>query len=297
MKNSRKEQVARRDFLKCSTMSLLGLSCVNGFFKATSGASHPMVKGGIPGAIHNMLVVGTETIYLYHLPMFSFKGFDSPHRYQVILEASLTKEGGVRIRGIEYRSDRQGTLNVRMYTFSPQKFVLPELNLSTGPRRAFKGTLFRGHLERGGTVLSKNVTVNVKRVVYFQEFDPKAARPLQLEYLLFGRSQELFLAHRLAKPPDFDQIVSVKILDASLNDERLSRSSRIVVARKNLISQRLMPGEAVSGENRGDLLSESKSRSKMKILVDREIYFEEGELRTPPTFDPTPAELKAGFGN
>lgn len=45
--------------------------------------------------IHNMLVVGNETVFLSHLPMF--KGlneqatdYTSPHRYQVILEVNFT---------------------------------------------------------------------------------------------------------------------------------------------------------------------------------------------------------------
>src|SRR4030095_3013490 len=47
---------------------------------------------------HNMLVVGTEAVFLSHLPMFDGlnKGksdYTSPHRYQVILEARFSSGG------------------------------------------------------------------------------------------------------------------------------------------------------------------------------------------------------------
>jgi hypothetical protein len=34
---------------------------------------------------------------------------------------------------------------------------------------------------------------------------------------------------------------------------------------------------------------------KVKVTVNKEFYFEEGELRTPPKFGTTPEEKKTGF--
>jgi len=43
-----------------------------------------------PPATHNMLIVGEETVYLSHLPMFQEKGEPvMPHRYQAILEVTF----------------------------------------------------------------------------------------------------------------------------------------------------------------------------------------------------------------
>ena len=39
------------------------------------------------------------------------------------------------------------------------------------------------------------------------------------------------------------------------------------------------------------------SGTKVTIQALREFYFEEGELQMPPTFDPTPEEVKAGFSD
>ena len=41
----------------------------------------------------------------------------------------------------------------------------------------------------------RDVNVTVTRVVHFRKFDPAATKPAQLEYLLFGKGTELFLAH------------------------------------------------------------------------------------------------------
>ena len=43
-------------------------------------------------ATHNMLVIGEQTVYLSHLPMFQEKGEEPmPHRYQAILEATFAQ--------------------------------------------------------------------------------------------------------------------------------------------------------------------------------------------------------------
>jgi len=101
---------------------------------------------------HNMLVVGTEAVFLSHLPMFDGlnKGksdYTSPHRYQVILQASLNS-GGKDVTPL-YFADRQSHPAVKMYSVSPAKvFVLPQV-AAPAPLTSFQATVFQGHLERG----------------------------------------------------------------------------------------------------------------------------------------------------
>ena len=76
-----------------------------------------------PPATHNMLVVGDGPIFLSHLPMF---GHDSPHRYQLILQAGFSKDG--KSLDEVYAADRKSHPQTKMYTLSPkEKFALPEL--------------------------------------------------------------------------------------------------------------------------------------------------------------------------
>ena len=67
-----------------------------------------------------------------------------PHRYQVILEVMFAEQE-------EYVKDRLAQ-QIKIYTLSPEQFVLTELmstDPSRQPLRSFKAKrVFRGHLER-----------------------------------------------------------------------------------------------------------------------------------------------------
>ena len=243
-------------------------------------------------ATHNMLMVGEETVYLSHLPMFQEPGKSPmPHRYQAILEVTFPKQD-------VYAKDRREHRSTGIYTLNPAKFVLPELT-SPDPQRnplaSFTAnTIFRGHLEREDRVpILQDVKVTVNRVIQLREFDPGAKRPDRLEYLLFGKGQELFLAHWIAAPPDFDQILSVKVDGHPFTDDELARGVVVVIPGKNnTVAERLKARQRAVGE--ASLGSSSASR-KIDVQVDRELYFEEGELRVPATFETTAEEKRAGF--
>lgn len=240
-------------------------------------------------ATHNMLVVGEKAVFLYHLPMFQEKGQPPmPHRYQVILEVAFSKKGSNP--QADYSMDRQRHTATKIYTINPQPFVLPKL-VAPDSLRKFRGTIFRGHLEKGGKTILSNVDVNVNRVVYFQQFIPAAKRPAQLEYLLFGKRGELFLAHLVTAPPDFDQVISVTITGQTFTDEELAKGIKVIIPHTtNSPSARLKENQQVDGE-----FTSATVAQRIQVKVKREFYFEEGELRVPPNFDTTPEEKKAGF--
>jgi hypothetical protein len=222
--------------------------------------------------------------------------FTSPHRYQVILEVVFTQDGK-SVQDV-YAEDRRKNPHVKMYTLSPERFVLSRL-FTPDPQQpmlnTFRAMVFRGHLERGGQQIEglANVLVHVKKVIHARKFDPTADKPDKLTYLLFGRGQELFLAHRITKPPDFDHILSVEVNDHQLTDEDLNRGVELVfLDRENVASQRLKEKEVVSG--RGHMTG-AHQFVPLRIQAGVEFYFEEGELFILPTFEPTPEEKKAGF--
>jgi len=97
-------------------------------------------------------------------------------------------------------------------------FVLPEM--------IKKGQKFRAniHYERTEAhprhivteYISKNVTVEIVRIIHFRLFHPDDKRPDVLTYLLFGNGSEAFLAHYIGSypdydQPDFDQVLAVTI--------------------------------------------------------------------------------------
>lgn len=240
---------------------------------------------------HNMMVVGEQSLFLSHLPMFM-----PPHNFQVILEANFTS-GGKNLQDV-YARDRQSHRQTKMYTLQPEEsFKLPSLFTPDPPsRHSFKSTIFRGHLERGGEKIPglTNIDVNVKRVVYAQKFGRGFDKSDTLTYILFGRGEEFFLAHVIAMPPDFDQILSVKI-DNPPSDEELNRGVRVTILdRENSAPRRLKEKEQVVGQGH---VTGAHQFLQLQIQADVEFYFEEGELSsTDGMFDPTPEERKAGFG-
>jgi len=239
-----------------------------------------------------MLIVGSDTVYLSHLPMFQEKGEPPmPHRYQAILEVAIAKQNS-------YVKDRREHGSTRIYTLNPENFVLPALVSSDSqskPLRSFKAmAIFRGHLERDNRVrILQDVDVSVKNVIYFREFDPEDKKSPQLEYLLFGKGQELFMAHVITAAPDFDHIVSVKIIDHKFTNAELAKGVTVVFpGNTNAVASRLREKQRVVGEIKIDNAAAPK---KIQVEVSREFYFEEGELRIPADFNTTSAEKQAGF--
>ena len=292
MSNPYEASIGRREFLKGSaTFALAGF--INFGVKAEARVKPP-ARFLDKAAVHNMLMVGQETVFLSHLPMFNAPDFNSPHRYQVILEVSLTKDGTDQLP--IYVSDRKKNPATRIYTLNPDAFVLPDL-VSTDagkPVRSFKANIFRGHLEKpGNKLLLRGVDVSIKNIDHFRQFDPKATSPPKLEYVLFGKGNEIFLAHFITKPPDFDQVLSVSASDHSFTDQELGSGMHVVFERPNSISQRFSVNQEAVGQVRpgkgpGPTL-------KVRFKAGSEFYFEEGELRVPAVFEQTAAERKAGF--
>ena len=248
---------------------------------------------------HGMLIVGEETVYLSHLPMFMFDPKRHPHNFQVILEATFTKEGSDP--QADYVNDRK-THSENVYTLDPMPFPITDL-VSTDPGRppltSFRGRIVRGHFERGGTPIlppipmqtrvgdideADLVVVNVKRVVLFRQFEP-------LEYFLFGKGQELFLAHVITKPPDFDQVISVKVIGHAFTDAELGQTVRVSfpgrangiwvdAGEKRWADQRIREGERVTGQFQV-VREDGPQTLELQVEAGVEFYFETGDLSQP----------------
>ena len=222
---------------------------------------------------HGMVVVGTKTMFFSHLPMFM-----SPHDYQVILEGTLSQPGTDPQR--IYREDRARNPAASVYTFNPMAFVLPDLAPPAPKRQQFRGDLFRGHFESPPefpaepSVIAGGVTVQVTNVVYFQKLMPHPTRPDSLEYLLFGNGEEIFLAHLITGPPDFDQIVSARVTGHQFTAEQLRRGVRVQLAASARSSaERFQPGKAASVT-----AQVSDAKVTLNVKAEAELYFMEREL-------------------
>jgi hypothetical protein len=295
MSENSSDGYGRRGFLARGAAALVGTAFLREARGQTALAAPHQHRGDI--ATHNMLVVGQKAVFLSHLPMFKEEDAEgnlvaTPHRFQAVLEAAFTRGNSAQPQ-TDYAADRARHRDTKIYMLNPREtFKLADL-VASRPRRSFKGTIFRGHFERDGKVAVLNdVDVMVRNVVHFHEFDPQAARLGKLAYFVFGKGDELFMAHLITSPPDFDQMVAVELPGHKFTDAQLGKGVRVVFNdRENSVAARLKEGDEAAGEAGAG----RAPKQKIQVKAAREIFFEEGELRAPPNFDTTDEEGAAGF--
>ena len=122
------------------------------------------------------------------------------------------------------------------------------------------------------------------------EFDPsREASPPFWSISLFGRGPERFLAHARFSPPDFDHVIRLNTVSLDLTDQDLEQEVHVAIPdRRNAAGQRLREGQRVEGM----LRKGTGAPAKVQFEVGKRIYFEEGELQVPPTFDQTDEEKR-----
>lgn len=230
---------------------------------------HPMGHND-PPARHGMTVLGTDRIFLSHLPMFM-----PVHDFQVILQVEFVGVDGLPSEN--YFNDRRAHPDQQLYTLNPEPFVITELLGPNPTRSTFRAKVFRNHFERDETdpqVIDQDVVVKVKKVVHGRKFD-KNAEPLpHLQYILFGGQNELFLAHLITRPPDFDQLLHVRV-DRDLSNDDVAQAPLVsMVDRTNTSDKRVGPGvNAVAS------LHVDSETLAIRVEPVVEVYLEERELQ------------------
>lgn len=249
-------------------------------------------------AFHGMVLFGEQTAYLAHLPMFM-----SPHDYQAIFEVTFSKEGTNPLAA--YVEDRRTHPKARMYGFAPiinqtdddpltDAFILTDLVTPANPhdpqsppiRSSFKGDIYRGHFEtfheheKGGPKILDEVVAHVTNAVVFRKFDPHARELPQLEYFLFGTAQQLFLAHVITGPPDFDQVLGVQVDDHHFTDEELRQGFLVTFpGRDNSAEQKINEQEEVTGQVQVPAQRPEGPHSlAVQLQVGTQFYFETDDL-------------------
>jgi hypothetical protein len=224
--------------------------------------------------VHGMLVLGGQKtadafrspVYVSHLPMFM-----SPHDFQVI--ARVGGEAANRYGDFVAHFGSE-----TIYTFEPEPFSIDELEPSgeRGPERtSFGGTLYRGHFERGGSEIASDVSFDVEQVVHFNRFraDAEGGGQGQLRYLCFGESDAAFLVHLITAPPDFDQVLQVRLgSPEDLSQEDLRGGVAVSVPdRANDVEAKLNEGETAAVEPEA-------GSGPIELTVVSEYYLETGDL-------------------
>jgi len=197
--------------------------------------------------------------------------FMPPHNFQVIM----------RITGAA--ADRYGDFvahfgSADIYTFRPEPFSITELDPAGGgpALTSVPGSLFRGHFERGGSLIADNISFAVDQVICFRPLGPQATPAVrgQLKYLCFGQRDAAFLAHLIAAPPDFDQILSAEVSSSGgVSDDDLRAGVIIAVpGRADDVAARLTaPGAFTAAIQSG-------TPGSVELTIAQEYYLETGDL-------------------
>lgn len=245
------------------------------------GGGHPAGACDTTGR-HGMLLFGEDPVFLSHLPMYA-----RPHNVQVLLEVGLDDATRDTLRADRARHGDG------MYTFDPVPFPIDELEPHDGvpARTVLDGTLVRGHFERGGVSIATG-RVGIRRVVSFSRLDieaePEPGRPLG--YLAFGRGGRMYLVHQLRTRPNFDQVLTVRLVPGTvqtlvghpLDDDvaaiHIDLAQPVTFGRDDVVERRLIAGQ-VTTASFATTRSPSFSRGfAVGIEVERQHYLEVKEL-------------------
>jgi len=147
--------------------------------------------------IHGMAVVQMgNTFYASHMPLAN-----SMHAHQVIFSFDLNSDDMQQVNLL----NKETTL----VTMMPERFDL--MKLLSGELTQFSATFFKGHFERGGVPIIKNVMVTVKDMMLSTSLNTtKGTAKNGGFYLLPVSHSKGLLVHNIGQAPSFDQILSVE---------------------------------------------------------------------------------------
>ncbi|MCG7534920.1 hypothetical protein [Pseudoalteromonas sp. OOF1S-7] len=97
-----------------------------------------------------------------------------------------------------------------LVTFAPHPFELDKLR--TGKITELTGGLYRGHFERGGTLVEDGLKLKINERILDKPVELVANGHFYVKPIT---EQSCLLVHRIGRLPSFDQIVQVKCRDQS----------------------------------------------------------------------------------
>ena len=161
---------------------------------------------------HGFVMLGTNTLFLEHLPMFTMEN----HRFQVILKVNIPRYA-MDTYIIEKQKNKDkpfilGNLDTNLFT-------LPQVK--NGQLTGFIADIFCGVPSdpNSDTPLLHNVPVTIEKIIHYRHFAEHFDYPSSLTYLLFGEGSEIFISHYIAKKMDFQQIIEVPVAPNWLSAE------------------------------------------------------------------------------
>lgn len=165
---------------------------------------------------HNMFILGEETLFVAHMPMF----WKEDHRYQVILRVSLPDQVMQAIADAK-AADPDAVPN--LVNSKSNTLILPDIG--SGAISGFDVDVFAGYDGGSGNTsvpLAEGVPLRVEQVVEFRHFDFDFAYPARSTYLVFGRGNEAHMARYLSHEPDFQHLLTLPAPPGWIDEAQLA---------------------------------------------------------------------------
>lgn len=217
---------------------------------------------------HNMWMLGTEVLYLSHMPIFWLED----HHYQLTLQARLDP-----VSWQLYLNEVASFPGVPLNLANNDAWTLPQL--VSGEITEYKATLYRGYSNaNGGTQgpqITNTSTVYIERVVYWRAFDSNIPRPIDLTYVLFGNAKQAFLDHYVAADPDYQHLALLSEVPSWLSTSQLKAG--VTVSFQGLPTK-FSCHSPLANSTTYTVLFQGIESAVAQVTVDRTFWFSAGNL-------------------
>jgi hypothetical protein len=209
-----------------------------------SGEQQMQSTAGGHVGVHGMVLFGsgTERMYLSHIPLY-----DNPHNMQVIVEVKVNT-------GIP--ADQQ-LFATKQFTFNPRSAWSLD-DLASGTLTSLQGTVYLGDFEAGGTPAFRNVKFDVKRVIFSRNMSASMSPNPGLDFIAVGTEAQPFLVHLIGPPPNYDQVLAVKLpTNSGLADGDLQTGTLVQIgtATSDKVTARPKPQSTVNAARVSDIVA------------------------------------------
>lgn len=218
---------------------------------------------------HGMFMLGTTTLYLCHMPMFTSEN----HYYQLTLQVHLDAASMAVYLADKARNPGQP---YNLTNLDSDLFTLPDV--VSGTMTTYAVSIFRGYSNADGGTPDHEIVaraiVTVDRVVYFRAFDQGIARPRELSYVLFGDGKEAHLDHYIAAAPDFQHLLTLPQVPAWLATTQLQAG--VVIAFAGKASTPTPPCSSPIEAGSYEVLFQGLSNARVMLDVGSTFWFSTG---------------------
>ena len=216
--------------------------------------------------IHGFLMLGTNSLYLSHLPMYSVPA----HSYQTIIEAEIDEPHMEKYLEIKKENPTKPIIISNTERIPLEKLV----NSSS-----FVGRVTFANEDDdpiGNRLISPDIPVNIKKILLFKQLSENSPDyPKHLEYYLFKTDSDWHLSHFLSKAPNFEQKLDISIA-GNLSD-KIKESKIIKVSIPSLNEESIQP---ITNDplNQNDYIIATENGDKIPISFTNKFWINNDPL-------------------